>query len=125
MNLYQKRLMDHYHHPHNRGQLPNPDFSIEEYNPSCGDLISMQGRIENNRVSNIHFDGKGCIISQASASLLTQECNGKNLTDILALTTHDVETWIGTSLGPLRLKCALMPLQALQAGIIHYQTQTK
>jgi nitrogen fixation protein NifU and related proteins len=125
MNLYQKKLMDHYHHPYHRGQLQNPDFSSEEYNPSCGDLISIQGRIENDIINQIHFDGKGCIISQACASLLTQECEGKNISNILALTAQDIEALVGVSLGILRLKCALLPLQALQEGILHYQSPTK
>lgn len=117
MNIYQERLMDHYHNPRNYGQLENPDFATQEYNPSCGDLIAMQGLIQENNLTSICFTGKGCIISQATASLLCQEYTGKNIQNILTLTALDVQTLLGISLGPLRLKCALLPLLALQEGI--------
>ena len=121
MNLYQKTLMDHYHHPQNYGQLDNAHFTTQLHNPSCGDLLSMQGIIEASILVHVRFIGKGCIISQATASLLTQEYSGKNITDILALTATNIQTLIGIPLGPLRLKCALLPLDVLQDGIRIYQ----
>lgn len=120
MNIYQKKLIDHYHHPCNNGHLENPDFSTQEYNPSCGDLVTMQGKVKNNKVTDLRFMGKGCIISQACASLLTQECNGKTVQQILELNNDAIQQLLGISLGLLRLKCALLPLHALQEGIKEY-----
>jgi nitrogen fixation NifU-like protein len=121
MNLYQAALMDHYRHPQNRGELENPDFISDEHNPSCGDSISMQGHIKNDKINAIAFQGKGCVISQATASMLTQECKDKGLDEVLGLDASFVLILIGMNLGPTRLKCALLPLQALHQGIISYK----
>lgn len=120
MNIYEKKLIDHYHNPRNNGHLDNPSFSTQEYNPSCGDLVAIQGSINNNKLSKIRFTGKGCIISQACASLLAQECTEKTIDAILTLSDESVQLLLGIPLGPLRLKCALLPLQALQEGIKDY-----
>ncbi len=121
MDLYQKLLMEHYHNPQNYGHLDNPDFTTHEYNPSCGDVMTVEGCIQNTLLVEVKFRGKGCIISQAAGSLVTQECKGKTIDDILALTEDTIQTLIKAPLGPLRLKCALLALHALQEGIRLYQ----
>lgn len=120
MNVYKKTVLDHYHHPRNCGKIDNPDFSTQEYNPSCGDLIAMQGKIAQNKLIDLRFEGKGCIISQACASFLTQECIGKTIDTIVTFDSESFQIFLGVSLGPLRLKCALLPLHALQEGIKDY-----
>ena len=117
MKLYQELLMDHYQHPRNKGRIKNPDFSTADYNPSCGDSIAFEGTIKNNCLVEVAFTGKGCVISQATASLLSEWATGKTLTEVTALTADDVQKMIGMELGPMRLRCALLPLQVLQQGI--------
>lgn len=121
--MYQEELMDHYQRPRHRGRLEHPDFDTGQYNPSCGDAISMQGIIKDNRLERIAFEGKGCVISQASASLLCEYMLNKPIDDILALTTADMIKLVKIPLGPIRLKCALLALHALQEGIQKYQKE--
>lgn len=125
MNLYQELLMDHYKQPRNYGQLAQYDFSTGDYIPSCGDAISMQGRFANGVLQEIAFMGKGCVISQATASLLTQYAKGKTIEQLQAMNADDVQTLIGVTLGPLRIKCALLPLFVLQQGIQQFQNTHK
>lgn len=115
--LYKDVLNDHYRNPRNKGTLENPDFASGDSNPSCGDAVAMQGFITDGKVTAVVFEGVGCVISQATASLLTQNVVGKTIEEILALSAEDIQTMIGISLGPLRLKCALLPLYALQQGL--------
>lgn len=121
MDLYQQELLDHYYHPRNRGTLPHADFSSGEHNPSCGDSVSMQGIVKNDQLEEIYFQGSGCVISQAAASMVTEKYKNKSLKDILSLDKQNVLDLVGIKLGPTRLKCALLALHALQHGIIEYQ----
>ena len=117
LSLYQEELMDHFRYPRNRGMFNNFDFSAEDHNPSCGDQVHMQGKRKGDIVAALRFVGRGCVISQATASMLTEYCCGKSFTEILALTKDDVLQLIGLPLGPNRLKCALLPMQVLQESI--------
>ncbi len=116
-DMYQEKLMDHYRSSRNRGKLENPSFTSGSYNPSCGDAIAMQGHIQDGLVTAVRFEGKGCIISQATASMLADHVRDMLLDDVIALNEKDIRALIGIDLGPTRLKCALLPLQALQEGI--------
>lgn len=116
-NVYQEMLMDHYRHPRNRGSLEDADFSSAIHNPSCGDTVQFEGRVQNESVVTIAFQGKGCVISQGIASMLTEKLAGKAKKEILSLDKDFVLDMLGMQLGPTRLKCALLPLQALQEGI--------
>jgi len=117
MNLYQEELMDHYRNPRHRGVLPAADFSSAEHNPSCGDSVSFQGSISAGVISSVAFEGKGCVISQGAASMLADFCKQKSVAEVVALDKAFVISLIGIPLGPTRLKCALLPLQALQQGL--------
>lgn len=117
MAYEQEELLDHYKYPRNRKTIAVPDFSSDMLNPSCGDSICMQGTVNNNILVDVGFTGSGCVISQASASLLTEWCKQKALDQILALTGTDMVKLVGINLGPVRSKCALLSLEALQAGI--------
>lgn len=121
--LYQDLLVEHFKYPENKKELPQANFTVHEHNPSCGDRISMQGIITDNILSDVGFGGSGCVISQASASMLTQDCLGKSITAILALKPEYMTALVGIPLGPTRLKCALISLQALQQGLREYTKQ--
>src|ERR1700753_3692375 len=100
MNLYQAELIDHYQHPRNAGSLDIADFASGEHNPSCGDSIAMQGRVQADLLVRVAFVGKGCVISQASASMLTEYCQGKALDEIMELSSGQVQSLVGLELGP-------------------------
>jgi nitrogen fixation protein NifU and related proteins len=118
--IYKEELLDHYQHPRNKKQINNPDFSGGQHTPSCGDRIVIEGKIDNGRMVDLGFGGSGCVISQATASMLTEYCMGKTLEEILTLTKDDVLKIIGIELGPTRLKCAVLCLEVLQDGIKEY-----
>jgi nitrogen fixation NifU-like protein len=101
--------------------LENPDFSSGQFNPSCGDSIALDAKLQNDRIKEIFFEGKGCVISQATASLLTELAKGKTMVELLNLDEAAMLELVGIDLGPTRLKCALLPLEALQEGIKKYQ----
>ena len=124
MNIYQERLIDHYRNPRNRGTLPQADFATGQYNPSCGDSIALQANVSNGVVAQIMFEGSGCVISQASASLLTEYTLGKTLEELLAFDTDAFLKLLGISVGPTRLKCALLSLHALHKGIQDYMQKS-
>jgi nitrogen fixation protein NifU and related proteins len=123
MNVYREKLLDHYHHPRNVGQIERPDFAAEESNQSCGDQIHIEGKIAGNRLKEVMFMGTGCVISQAAASLLTEYCKGKITQEVLSLNKDFMLNLIGIPLGPTRLRCAMLPLYALQHGIENYQKE--
>ncbi len=116
MNLYHETLMDHYRHPRNRGVLEDANFVSEQYNPSCGDAVQFAGMMQDGIITQVMFTGKGCVISQATASLLTELVINKTVAQVCALDKNDILQLIGIELGPTRLKCALLPLQAVQEG---------
>jgi nitrogen fixation NifU-like protein len=119
--LYQAELLDHYRNPRHRGELPVADFASQQLNPSCGDMVSFQGRVTDGTLSAVAFKGVGCVISQATASLLSERVVGLSLNSIMAYDKDFILNLIGMELGPTRLKCALLPLEALQQGIYQYQ----
>ncbi len=116
-SLYQESLMDHYRHPRNKGKLAEPDFVSDQYNPSCGDSIQFQGIIRDQKLSDVAFDGQGCVLSLATASMLSERAKNQSVEDILSWSKDTVLKLLGIQLGPVRIKCALLPLQALQEGI--------
>lgn len=125
MNLYQQELLDHYHNPRNKGELDSADIVSNQYNPACGDTISIQANLDADTLTTIAFKGSGCVISQAAASMVTQVCINKRMADVITFDSGFVTDLIGISLGPTRLKCALLPLHALQEGIRSYQNKRK
>jgi nitrogen fixation NifU-like protein len=124
--LYKAILHDHYQNPRHRGELSVADFNSYQHNPSCGDSISFQGTVnEHNQLTNIAFNGTGCVISQATASLLSEHVLNKSIEYIQTLDTKHILDLIGIKLGPTRLRCALLSLEALQQGIsLHSERKT-
>jgi|SRR5271157_3557943 len=117
-DLYRETIIEHYKNPSYRGHLDPHDISFEDDNPLCGDHIQIDLRVDPaGRVTEARFDGKGCAISQASADLLVESILGKSLEEVKALTKQDVLDLLGIELGPVRLKCALLSLKVLKAGV--------
>jgi nitrogen fixation NifU-like protein len=115
--LYREAILDHYKHPRHKGHLQQPDVSHFDHNPFCGDEITLELKIEDGVVIDAAFDGRGCAISQASASMMTEEIIGKSLEELKGWTKDDILDLLGIEIGPVRLKCALLPLKALKAGV--------
>lgn len=110
-------ILDHFKHPRNYKRLSKPDISYEEGNPLCGDVIRFDFKIKNNKVSETGFYGKGCAISQASASILTEMIVDKDLESIREITADDLLEAIGMRISPVRLKCALLSLKVLRSAL--------
>lgn len=117
-DLYREVIIERYKTPHFKGELDPRDISFEDENPLCGDHIRIDLRVgDDGRVTEAAFSGHGCAISQASADLLIESVIGKPLEEVKALTKQDVLDNLGIELGPVRLKCALLPLKVLKAGV--------
>lgn len=117
-DLYRAVIIDRYKSPLFRGTLEPHDYSFEDENPLCGDQIRIDVRVdENDQVVEAAFSGHGCAISQASADLLIESIIGKSINEVKALTKQDILDLLGIELGPVRLKCALLSLKVLKAGI--------
>ncbi len=123
-DLYREMLLDHYKNPRNAGELSPADVSHDGDNPTCGDMVHVTARIDKEgRLKEIRFRGKGCAISQASASILYEDIVGKTVDDILKLNVQHVQGLIGITLRPARVKCGDLGLVALKEGIKEYQTR--
>ncbi len=117
-DLYREVIIEHYKNPGYRGSLDPHDISFEDENPLCGDHIKIDLRVdENGIVTDAAFDGHGCAISQASADLLLESIIGKSVDEVKKMTKNNILELLGIELGPVRLKCALLPLKILKAGV--------
>ncbi len=115
--IYRENILEHYKHPRNRGTIDHPDITYEDANPLCGDHIRMDLKVRDGRVEQVAFSGHGCSISQAAASMLCERIEGRPLDEIKQLTREDVLEMLGIELGPVRLKCGLLALKTLKAGV--------
>jgi nitrogen fixation NifU-like protein len=132
-DLYRRVIMDHYQKPRNRGSIENGTLSVEMNNPTCGDRIVLQMKVEDGTIKEARFDGEGCSISIASASMMTQAIKGKNVKTALELADRfshlmqgkdvefeeleDIEALQGVSKFPARIKCATLSWKAMERGI--------
>ena len=123
-DIYKDIILDYYRHPRNFGDLPEPDVRSKDSNPLCGDVIEMQLKIRDGKIDDLRFKGRGCAISQASASMLTELAKGKTLDEIKALGKEDVLSMLGIDPGPTRIKCALLGLKVIKLGVYGYLGQT-
>ncbi len=137
--LYQELILDHYRRPRNKGELPNAGEPVLMKNPLCGDEIGVQVQFDGDKVSDVAFSGRGCSISQASASMMTQLVKGKKMEDVEALRSRFREMVMGdaqaaedSSLGsaralsgvckfPARVKCALLAWNALETALARHE----
>jgi nitrogen fixation NifU-like protein len=115
--LYSDVLLDHFRHPRNYGSLVAPDVSHEKFNPLCGDRIRIELKLDQTTIAEARFKGDGCAISTAAASLLTELVTGKQLDTVTAVTDDQLIALLASDIQPARRQCALLPLEALRAGL--------
>jgi nitrogen fixation NifU-like protein len=120
---YADFLLDHYHHPRNKGLLSHADFIFHLLNPSCGDQVTMAGTINDSIITTCQFEGKGCVISLAAASILTTLVIGKTIENVKKLQPQDILDNMQITLGPTRLRCALLSLETLHSALNTYITR--
>ncbi len=115
--VYRENILEHYKHPRHRGTLENPDITYEDANPLCGDRLRLDLRVRDGRIEHVRFSGVGCSISQAAASMLCERIEGMTVEDVKKLGREDMLEMLGIELGPVRLKCGLLALKTLKAGL--------
>lgn len=116
-NVYKEFLLDHYRNPRNKGEVENADFKNKENNFLCGDTVEISGQMEEGKISHVMFQGKGCVVSQASASVLTDAVKGKTRYDIQAMNVNDVVSLLQVTLSPSRMRCAELSLYSLKKAL--------
>ena len=121
-DIYRELILDYYRNPKNFGKLEKPDIAAHDTNPLCGDEVDIQIRVgPGSRIEEIKFTGKGCAISQASASMLTELAKGKELEWVKKVSKEDILKMLGNpELGPSRIKCALLGMKVLKTGVYGY-----
>jgi len=118
-DFYRDYILDHYRNPRNFGHLEQPDVQADDLNPLCGDTIHMELKLDaGRRVEDVRFSGKGCAISQASASMLTETVKGMPLEDVAKLSKEAVLENVGIGISPTRMKCAMLGLRVLKSAAI-------
>ena len=118
---YSATIVEHFRHPRNYGALPAPEVAYEDVNPLCGDRIRMELNVcAPQTIAAVRFRGDSCIISRAAASILTELIQGRTLQEVAVLPKEVLLTALHTTIRPTRMKCALLPLHVLQAGIAAY-----
>ncbi len=122
-DLYKENLLDHYKNPRNHGRIIKADIHMEDSNPLCGDEIEIFLRVKDGKIEKASFEGKGCVISQATASMLTEELKGKALKEVQRMEREDILDMIGVNLTHTRIKCAMLPLMAAKKAIIEYESK--
>jgi nitrogen fixation NifU-like protein len=116
--LYREYILDHYKNPRNFGELEPRDAECFDRNPLCGDELGVHVRLEGDRLAEIRFHGHGCAISQAAASIISDELKGKTVPEIAELDRHFVVDELGIDLSPTRLKCGLLSLKVVQGALL-------
>ncbi|HEY6325093.1 MAG TPA: SUF system NifU family Fe-S cluster assembly protein [Candidatus Cybelea sp.] len=117
-DFYRDYILDHYRNPRNFGTLERSDAEAEDLNPLCGDQIRMQLRLDDGVVEDVRFSGRGCAISQASASMLTEMVKGMKLADVAKLSKDAVLENVGIGISATRMKCAMLGLRVLRSAAI-------
>ena len=118
---YSETVFEHFRRPHNYGALPAPEVAYEAVNALCGDCIRMELNVSAEQtITAVRFRGDSCIISRAAASILTELIQGQTLQEVITLPQEALLTALHTTIRPARVKCALLPLHTLQAGLAIY-----
>lgn len=116
-DLYRENILDHFQNPRNFGQIDSPDITFKDSNPLCGDELQIDIKVEDEKVTDVKFHCRCCAICKASASMLTELIEEQTVEDLKNITKEDIMDNLGITLGPVRLKCALLPLKVLKAGV--------
>ena len=120
MTMYAEMILDYYRHPRNYGTLKNPQIVSHDVNTSCGDEITMHVEVKDGKISEIRFSGKGCAISLAAASMLTEEVLGKSLAEVAKLNKESMLKLLPIDISPMRLKCALLGFKVIKLGVLKW-----
>ena len=115
--MFKEELMDHFKFPRNKKKVESPDFSSKDEIPSCGDKVYISGKFEGEKISDLGFDGVGCVLCMGSASMLTEFFIGKSFGDVLVFSKDDLLKLLQIELGPVRVKCAMLALLVMQEAI--------
>jgi nitrogen fixation protein NifU and related proteins len=117
MDIYQENILDHYHEPHNHGEITNPTHVRSANNPTCGDKVSITAIVEEGVVKDLKFTGEGCTISQAATSIVSDEVIGKSVDDVLAIDREKMTELLGVDVGIGRIRCALLGIRTIQKAL--------
>ena len=115
-DLYREQILDHSRHPRNFGRIEDTDITYEDSNPLCGDRVRIDLKVDDGVISDIKFSGRGCAISQAAASILTEMVKGHDLDEVKEISAQDMIEELGIDISPARVKCALLGLKVLKSG---------
>ena len=117
MDMYSEKILDYYEHPPNKKKIENADYSATVDNPLCGDQVNVFLKIDGEKISQASFDGQGCAISQASASMMLENLEGKTPAEAKSVGETEVLKNLGVTISPARMKCAFLGLQALKKAL--------
>lgn len=123
MNLYQEEILDHYRNPRNFGRMENPDLKVEETNASCGDELALYLKLDSGTVKEVMFEGEGCALSLASASMLTEFIKGKKIIELEKLGSEEIFKLLGVKISLTRFNCLSLGFKALKKAIKNYQEE--
>ncbi len=118
--MYSEIILDHFKNPHNFGKIENADAQAMDYNPACGDEVEIFLRIKAGKIADVKFTGRGCAISQASASMLTDEIKGKSVAEVAKLENKFIFDLLSVNLSAMRMKCALLCLNVAKVAMQNY-----